>query len=220
MLKVPVFSIQGQRAGEMEIDPAVLGGRVRPRLLKQAVVQYLANQRSGTAATKSRGMVQGSTRKLYRQKGTGNARMGNNRTCIRRGGGVAFAKGKQNFHQGLPKKMRRLARNNAILARITSGDVLVVEDLAFDVPKTKDFASMLGALGVEKGCLVAIVGDESNVWLSGRNIPKTDIRPVSALHGYEVLRRKQLVFSRSAFEALQRDPARLRRPADAASDGE
>lgn len=219
MLQVPIFSMDGQRKGETEIDPAVLGDRVRPKLLKQAIVQFLANRRSGTAATKSRGMVRGSTRKLYRQKGTGNARVGNNRTCIRRGGGVAFAKGKQNFRREMPKKMRRLARNNAILARITSGDAMVVDDLAFETPKTKDFASMLGALGIEKGCLVAIADGEPNVWLSGRNIAKTDIRPVSALHGYEILRRKQLVFSRSAFEALQRNPATLR-PSDRGPDSE
>ena len=219
MLQVPVYSMDGQRTGELEIDPAVLGDRIRPQLLKQAVVHYLANRRRGTAATRNRSMVKGSTRKLFRQKGTGNARMGAVRTCIRRGGGVAFAKGRQNFHRDLPKKMRRLARNNAILAKITSGNALIIDDFAFETPKTKRFASMLGALGVDRGCLVAIAGSEPNVWLSGRNIPKTDIRPVAGLHGYEILRRKKLVFSLLAFEALQRDPLTLR-PADDGTDNE
>ena len=210
MLQVPVYNMDGQRTGEMEIDPAVLGGRVRPQLLKQAVVQYLANRRRSAAATRNRSMVKGSTRKLYRQKGTGNARMGAVRTCIRRGGGVAFAKGRQNFHRDLPKKMRRLARNNAILAKIASGNALIINDFAFETPKTKQFAAMLGTLGVDRGCLVAIAGGEPNVWLSGRNIPKTDIRPVAGLHGYEILRRKKLVFSLPAFEVLQRDPVTLR----------
>ncbi len=210
MLQVPVFSMDGERTGELEIDPAVLGDRVRPKLLKQAVVQYLSNRRRPAAATRNRSRVVGSTRKLYRQKGTGNARAGAIRTCIRRGGGVAFAKGKQNFRRELPKKMRRLARNNAILAKITSGNVLIVDNLRFETPKTKLFAAMLGALGVDRGCLVALAGDEENAWKSGRNLPATDIRRVSDLHGYEILRRKKLIFSLPAFEVLRGDPLTLR----------
>jgi len=201
MLQVPVFSMDGERTGELEIDPVVLGERVRPKLLKQAVVQYLANRRRGTAATRNRSRVAGSTRKLYRQKGTGNARAGAVRTCIRRGGGVAFAKGKQ---------MRRLARNNAILAKITSGNAFIVDNLCFETPKTKRFAAMLGALGANRGCLVALAGDEKNAWKSGRNLPATDIRRVSDLHGYEILRRKKLIFSLPAFEVLRHDPVTLR----------
>ncbi len=210
MLQVPVFSMDGERTGELEIDPVVLGKRVRPKLLKQAVVQYLANRRRGTAATRNRSRVAGSTRKLYRQKGTGNARAGAVRTCIRRGGGVAFAKGKQNFRRELPKKMRRLARNNAILAKITSGNAFIVDNLCFETPKTKRFAAMLGALGANRGCLVALAGDEKNAWKSGRNLPATDIRRVSDLHGYEILRRKRLIFSLPAFEVLRHDPVTLR----------
>ncbi|MCP4594182.1 MAG: 50S ribosomal protein L4 [bacterium] len=219
MLEVPVFNMDGQRTGEVEIDPAVLGGKVRPRLLKQAVVQYLANQRRSHAASKSRGMVKGSTRKLYRQKGTGNARAGAVRTCIRRGGGVAFAKGRQNYYQALPKKMRRLARNNAVLAKITSDNAIIIDNLAFDTPKTKPFAAMLKALGVDSGCLVAIGAGDRNVWLSGRNIPKTEIRPVTDIHGYEILRRKKLILSRQAFDALHSDPVRVR-PAGAQGGSE
>lgn len=219
MLEVPVFNVDGERTGQMEIDPAALGTRVRPKLLKQAVVQYLANRRRSAAATKSRGMVKGSTRKLYRQKGTGNARMGAVRTCIRRGGGVAFAKGRENHHRDLPKKMRRLARNNAILAKITSENALIIDNLSFETPKTRRFVAMLDALGIDGGCLVAVAAGERNVWLSGRNIPKTEIRPVTDLHGYEILRRKKLVFSRPAFEALRGDPPRVR-PLDAETGSE
>ena len=103
MIHVPVYKMDGQSAGSGEIDPVVLGGKVRASLLKQAVVMYQANSRQNTSSTKSRGMVKGSTRKLYRQKGTGNARMGAARTNIRRGGGVAFAKVKKDFSQSLPK---------------------------------------------------------------------------------------------------------------------
>ena len=129
MLDIPVFDAQGEPSGSVQIDPQVLGGRVRPQLLKQAIVMYQANARQNTSATKSRGMVRGSTRKIYRQKGTGNARMGTRRTNIRRGGGVAFAKGAQDYSQSMNKKMRRLARNNAILAKVMRSDVLLVEDV-------------------------------------------------------------------------------------------
>lgn len=210
MISVPVVDMQGKDAGSMEIDPNALGGRVRPKLLKQAIVAYRANQRQGSARTKSRGMVEGSTRKLYRQKGTGNARMGTVRTNIRRGGGVAFAKGEQNWRKDLPKKMRRLARNNAILAKLTSQEAVIVKDLAFDTPKTKDFVALLQAIGADRGCLVAL--DELNeaIYRSGRNIPKTDIRPVRHLNAYEVLRRPRLVFSMRAFETLKSDPVTMR----------
>lgn len=209
MIDVPVYTIEGEQSGTEQIDPVVLGGRIRPHLLKQAVVMYQANARQNTSASKSRGMVEGSTRKLYRQKGTGNARVGNVRTCIRRGGGVAFAKGKQNYSQALPKKMRRLARNNAILAKLKSGDVAIVDDLRFEKPRTKQFAAMLSALKADRGCVVALSGLDRITLLSGRNIPRTEIKPIREVNAYDVLRRKKLLISRDAFNMLKRDPVLL-----------
>src|SRR3990172_7924351 len=118
MLSVPVFNMKGERAGEVEIDPEVLGGRVRTRLLKQAIVAFLDHQRQDSARTKGKAQVAGSTRKLYRQKGTGNARMGQIRQPVRKGGGRAFAKRVPPAMKEFPKKMRRIARDNAILAKI------------------------------------------------------------------------------------------------------
>lgn len=210
MMEVPVVNMDGSSAGTVEIDRAVLGDKVRPKLLKQAVVMYQANARQNTSATKSRGMVQGSTRKLFRQKGTGNARMGAVRTNVRRGGGVAFAKGKQNHTQLLPKKMRRLARNNAILAKLEAGNVAVVEGLAFSEPRTKLFAAMVNALGAERGCTLAIAEHDRNVYLSGRNIPKAAVMPLGQLNAYDVLRRKKLLLTREAFECLKSDPVLMR----------
>lgn len=209
MIDVPVYNMEGQQSGSVQIDPALLGGEVRPRLLKQAVVMYQANLRQCTSATKSRGMVKGSTRKLYRQKGTGNARMGNIRTNVRRGGGVAFAKGEQDYSQVLPKKMRRLARNNAILAKLLAGDVAVVEGLKFEKPRTRLFATMMRAIGAERGCTVALERDDRTVYLSGRNIPKTEVKPVRELNAYDVLRRRKLLFTREAFDCLVNDPVLL-----------
>jgi large subunit ribosomal protein L4 len=194
----------------MEIDPVLLGVRVRPQLMKQAIVAFLDHQRQYSARTKGRSDVEGSTRKIYRQKGTGNARAGTIRTPIRRGGGRAFAKRVPRATKVLPRKMRRLARNSAILAKIQANDVMVVDELVVPAVKTRTVAAMLSALGVDRGCVLAMHERDRNVYLSGRNIPKTDVRLVEELSAYEVLRGRKLIFTRPAFERLVRDPVTLR----------
>jgi len=134
MLEVPVYNTQGQKVDTLQVDEAVFGRHVNVELVKQAVVAYHANKRQGTAATRSRGMVKGSTRKLYRQKGTGNARRGPIRTNLMKGGGVAFAKRARDFRQTLPRKMRRAALESAILAKILGRDLMVVQGLAIQSP--------------------------------------------------------------------------------------
>ncbi len=202
MLAVPLVNVKGQRLSEIEVDPARFGGEVRPKLIKQVVVAYLDHQRQRSARTKGRADKQGSTRKLYRQKGSGNARAGNLRTPLRRGGGRTFAKRIPGAVKGVPKKMRRLARDSAILAQIQSDCVLVLDDLSCPEPKTKVFASMLSALGVEKGCMLALDEHDDNTYRSGRNIPGTDICVVDELSAYDVLRRPKLIFTKPAFERL------------------
>ena len=202
MLGVPVFNMQGKSEGELEIDPAILGGWVRLRLLKQAIVIFLARQRQDSARQKGRGDVVGSTRKLYRQKGTGNARAGNVRTPIRRGGGRTFAKRGPRAEVKLPKKMRRLALNSAILAKIKSKDVIIVADMQFPEIKTKAVVTMLTSLGVDRGCLLATHERDDIFVRSARNIPDTDVRVIDDLVAYEVLRRRKLVFTKPAFERL------------------
>lgn len=202
MLVIGVFDMKGKRTGEVEVDPSVLGGHVRPSLIKQAIVSYLNHRRQDSARTKSRSDVEGSTRKLYRQKGTGNARAGMLRTPVRRGGGRTFAKRGPRRSIDLPKKMRRLARDSAILAKIKSEDVMIVDPLQYKTPATKDFSKMLVALEANRGCLIAMHEQDRNTYLSGRNIPKTDIRIIDDLNVYEVLHRKKLIFTKPAFERL------------------
>ncbi len=213
MLAVPVFNMQGERLGEMEVDPASLGGSIRPGLIKQAIVAHQNHQRRWSARTKGRADVDGSTRKLYRQKGTGNARVGNIRTPVRRGGGRTFAKRIPGSRKIMPKKMRRLARNSAILAKIESDGVMILDDLQCPEPRTKVFAAMLSALGIENGCLLAMHEHDVNVYRSGRNVPRTDIRVVEELNAYEVLRRPKVIFTRPAFERLAQDPRKVRESA-------
>ena len=212
MLNVPVYSPQGQKLGDETIDEALLGGPVNPALLKQAVVMYQANRRQGSVQTKSRADVEGSSRKIYRQKGTGRARMGNVRTPLRRGGGMAFAKRPRDFGQAMPAKMRRLARNQAVLAKIQSSDAAIVDGLAIETPKTAPFAKMLAALEADRGCVFATREQDMAVYKSGRNIPRTEITDVTALNAYQILSRRKLIFTRDAFERF-REIVATRRPA-------
>lgn len=210
MIALPVFNMKGERVGEIDVDPSVFGGRVRPRLIKQAIVAFLDHQRRNSARTKGRSDVEGSTRKLYRQKGTGNARVGAIRTGVRRGGGRIFGKRVPRSCVGFPKKMRRLACNSAILAKIKAEDVLVIDELSFPQPKTKFFAGMLKSLGADRGCVLALADRDEHTHRAGRNIPRTEIRLVSELNAYEVLRRRKLVFTRPALERLMQGTKTVR----------
>ena len=214
MLSVPVYNVSGESVGAVEIDEASLGGEVNAALLKQAIVMFHANQRQGTVRTKSRSEVKGSGRKLYRQKGTGRARVGNARTCVRRGGGMAFAKRPRDFRQAMPKKMRRMARNQAVLAKIQSADALVIEGLKIDTPKTAPLAKLLTAVEADRGCLFATDGLDQNVYKSGRNIPRTEVRDVATLNAFEILSRRKLIFTQEAFQRFQE----LVKPVDGASE--
>lgn len=200
MISIPVYNNDGKEIDQIQIDEQQLGGRVRPALLKQALVMYHANLRQGSATTKSRGMVQGSTRKLYKQKGTGNARMGANRTVVRRGGGVAFAKKPRDFTLTMPKKQRRLARNSAILAKLKSNDALVIDELKFSEPKTSKFVSILGNLKIDRSCLVAMLSHDENVYKSLRNIPRIDSLLVEQLNVGDICKRRKLLFTREAID--------------------
>lgn len=203
MIELPVYNEQGQQVDKIQVDEAIFGSVVRHKLLKQAVVMYLANKRQGTAATKSRGMVEGSTRKLFRQKGTGRARMGTIRTNVRRGGGVAFAKASRDFSQKMPKKARRLARNSALLSKMKDGEMLILESLNIDEPKTKRMTGILGALGIDGSCLIGLADSDKNVYLSTRNIEKVNVMPVDEFNAYDLLTHKKVVLTKAGFDKLK-----------------
>lgn len=198
MITVAVHNKEGKEIESLKVDEAVLGGYVRLALLKQAIVMYHANKRQGTATTKSRGMIAGSTRKIYRQKGTGNARMGNIRTNVRRGGGVAFAKQIRDFRKDMPKKQRKLATNSAILAKLQSGSVVVIDQLEFDQPKTKDFVKILGNLKIDRSCLVAVGQTNDNLYKSIRNVPKVAVMKVSDLNAGDICNTQKMLFTKDA----------------------
>lgn len=202
MIDLAVYNRDGEQIDSLQVEESIFGCSVRYPLLKQAIVMYQADKRVGTAATKSRGMVAGSTRKLFRQKGTGNARMGAVRTNIRRGGGVTFAKVARDFSKRMPKKQRRLARDSAILAKLLSSNIVVVDELSFDAPRTKDFVSILSNLKIERSCLVAISRYDKNLYKSVRNVPKVDVICVEELNAGDICNRQEMLFTKEAFAWL------------------
>ena len=204
MIELPIYNREGKQVESIKIDEALLGSEVRPTLLKQAYVMSHSNRRQGSARTKSRGMVEGSTRKIYKQKGTGNARMGTVRTNIRKGGGVTFAKTRthENFRKAMPKKMRQLANRNALLAKLVDGEVKCIVDLEFESPKTKAFKAILDAVGVNRSCLVAVDSENRNAAVSARNLKNVDTIRVDQLNVFELLNHRFLVVDKASIEAF------------------
>ena len=202
MIDVKVYNREGKELESLQVDEAVFGSEVRLPLLKQAIVMYHANKRVGTAATKSRGMVDGSTRKIYKQKGTGNARMGSVRSPVRVGGGVTFAKVARDFGKDMPKKQRRLACDSALLAKLQNGGVVVIDELKFDAPKTAEFARVLGNLNIDRSCLVTIGQQDDNIYKSARNIPKVDVVVTTDLNAGDICNKQKVLFTKDAFVAL------------------
>jgi len=202
MIELTVYNGSGIEVDKISVDETVLGGAVRHALLKQAIVRHQANQRVGTVKTRGRGEVAGSDKKLYRQKGTGNARVGNRRTGIRVGGGMVFGKVPRDFRQRMPRKQRRLARDSAVLAKLRKNAVVVVDGLAFDKPKTKDFAGVLKNLKIDRSCLVAIAEHDENVYKSVRNVPKVAVLPVADLNAGDICTHQRMLFTKDALVAF------------------
>ena len=204
MIDLTVYNRDGQEVDSLKVDESAFGSSVRYPLLKQAIVMYHANKRVGTSATKGRGMVTGSSRKLFRQKGTGRARVGNIRTGKRVGGGVTFAKGLRDFGKRMPKKQRRLARDSAILAKLLSNDVVVVDGLDFQKPHTADFVSVLSNLKIlsKDSCLVTISDYDENLYKSAKNVPKVAVMPVAELNAADICNHRKMLITYEAFLSL------------------
>lgn len=202
MIEVPVYNQSGQKVSSMQVDEAVFGGEVNKDLLKQALVYYHAAQRQGTVRTLARGEVEGSTRKIFRQKGTGNARMGAIRQPVRVGGGHAKQKRPKEWRVGLPKKQRQLATRNAILSKIQSQDIKVIDAIKLDQPKTKLVAQLYKALGIDRSCLVAVNGKDESLARSARNIHRTTLTTVEQLNAWDILRNRTLLLTKEGLQAL------------------
>jgi len=202
MLEVPVYNTSGEKIDTLQVDEALFGGKVNASLLKQAIVTYHANKRQGTAKTKTRAEVEGSTRKLYRQKGTGNARRGNIRTNVMRGGGNAFGKRPRDFRKDFPKKMRRAALKSALLAKMLGQDLMVIDGLKADAPKTKQMAGVMKNLKINRSCLLTLAQRDVNLYLSARNIQDLTVRIAEELNAFDVATRQKMLVTSEAMKAL------------------
>ncbi|MEM1012665.1 MAG: 50S ribosomal protein L4 [Planctomycetota bacterium] len=208
MIDVPVYNTAGEKVDTVQVDEQQLGGEVRPALIKQAIVMYHANQRQGTHKTKGRGEVQGSGKKMYRQKGTGNARMGKKNNPIRRGGGHAKQKLPKDWSQDMPKKQRRLATKNALLAKFQDGSVKIVDDIDLPEVKTKHMAGYWKALGLDRTVLFALPNADdhkaknADLFRAGRNLAETRFTSVAQLNAWDVLRNRVVLLTRAGFDQL------------------
>jgi large subunit ribosomal protein L4 len=204
MVTLPIYNLTGSKVGDYEIDPRLIAPKVTKQLLHEAVVMYLANERQGSNKTKSRGEVSGSTKKMYRQKGTGNARMGAKRTPVRRGGGHANSRQPRSYYYRLPRKAVQAATRMAIASKLESGSVVLLDRLGFEAPKTSVMAGALKALGLSGvTATLATAGVDSNAYLSGRNIPGLSVMPVADLNALAVLRPSRLVMTKDALDWLK-----------------
>lgn len=207
-LEVPVYNRQGQQTGTVQVDAAEFGGKINKELLHEVVLMYLANQRAGTHSTLRRGEVAGSTKKLFRQKGTGNARVGPRRSPKRRGGGTAKGPKPRDYEYHLPKKAVRAATRMAILSKIADKEAIVLEDLTVAAPKTKEIAGLLKSLNLsEISCLIGTAGldkaAQDAVYKSARNLRFVELMPASEFNAYTVLKQKRLVLTRAALDLLR-----------------
>lgn len=220
MIDIPVYDMQGKQVDSLQVDEQLLGGEVRPVLLKQAYVRGHANRRQGTVATKGRGQVEGSTRKLYKQKHTGNARRGSIRTNIMRGGGRGHAKVPHSWRQGMPDKMRRLANRNALLAKLVDGEVKLLDRMAFEKPSTKLFSGLLASLKIDRSCLIALADTRSHEARSAANIDQVSLTRIDHLNVFDLLNHRFLLAERAALQGwLDRARAGLDGSADGAASG-
>src|SRR5690349_16403873 len=208
MITLDVINRQGEKVGTIDVDPAEFGGKVNRQLLHDVVLMHLANQRAGTHSTLRRGEVTGSTKKLFRQKGTGNARVGPRRTNKRRGGGTAKGPKPRDYEYHLPKKAVRSATRMAILSKFVDGEAVILDELKLPEIGTRQVVEILEALDLdETSCLIGIadseVDEDRTIYLSARNIKGVEVKPASQFNAYGVLRPKRLLLTRAALEELR-----------------
>ena len=203
MVSLPIYDRTGEQVDTYEFDVEELAERVSKQLLHDAVVMYQSNARQGTAKTKTRGEVAGSTKKMYRQKGTGNARAGSKRSGVRRGGGHIHAKRPRDWRLDMPRKAMQQATSMALRCKFEGNQVILLDDYACDAPKTKDLASVLAALKVVSTVLFTVPGYDVNIYKSGRNIPGLTVLPVSDINALEILKPRQVVMTRAALDAFR-----------------
>jgi large subunit ribosomal protein L4 len=202
-MQLNVVNTTGEQVSTIEVDDAVFGLKPNAAVMHQAVLAHLANRRSGTASTKTRGEVEGSTVKIRKQKGLGRARQGSIRAPHHRHGGIVFGPRPRSFSQDLPKRMRRLAIRSALSAKAADGHVIVFESLAVDAPKTKAILGPIRAAGATRSALVVTAAPDRNVFMSTRNIADAKCLHADLVNTYDVLKYRFLVTTVDAVRRME-----------------
>jgi large subunit ribosomal protein L4 len=203
MPKVALFNIQGDKIGEIELSDDVFGAEVRSDIMHRAVVNFLANQRLGTASTLTRAEVAGGGRKPWRQKGTGRARHGSIRSPLWRKGGIVFGPKPRSFNISMPKKMKRFALKSALSAKTKDNQLILLYSLTMEAPKTKQMVSILDNLKVAKKSLIVIADKDENVVKSARNIPGVKATYVNTINVYDILNHDYLIMTKEAAKLVE-----------------
>ena len=203
MPTVKVRNLKNEEVGEVQLSDAVFGAPLNEPLIHAAVRNFMANARQGTSATKTRGDVSGAGRKLWKQKGTGRARIASLRSPLWKGGGNTHGPQPRDWSYNMPRKMRQGALRSALSERVREGNVFVVEEWKLDQPKTKEFFTSLGKLGLEGKTLIVDSLDNDNLLLSARNVRRAKVVNSFALNIYDLLYHDHLVLSRSAAQELE-----------------
>jgi large subunit ribosomal protein L4 len=203
MATVSVFNMEGNEVGTIDLNDAIFGVEVNENLIHMAVVQQLANKRQGTHKAKERSEIAGSTKKLGRQKGGGGARHGDIKSPLFHGGGRVFGPRPRNYGFKLNKKVKALARRSALTYKAQNNQIMVIEDIKFDAPKTKEFVNITRNLKLEgQKLLLVLAGQERNLYLSLRNVPTASVVTASDINTYRVLDNRMILVTESSVDAL------------------
>jgi large subunit ribosomal protein L4 len=203
MTQVKVFKQDGSPAGEMTLNDEVFGIEPNEYAVYEAVKNYLANKRQGTQSAKTRSEVRGGGRKPFRQKGTGRARQGSRVAPNHVGGGVVFAPKPRDYSYKIPKKVKRLAIKSALSAKVKDGEIIVVEGLTFDAPRTKDMVAFLAGVNAEKKALIVTERKNENVVLSASNIPGVETTHTGSLNVYDILNHISFIVTKDAVKKIE-----------------
>lgn len=203
MPKVEIYTIAGEQTGEMELNENVFGVEINEAVVHQAVVMQLASQRLGTHATKTRGLVRGGGRKPWKQKGTGRARSGSTRSPIWVGGGTVFGPAPRSYAFRMPRKQRRLALKCALSSKVQNGELVVLDQIDFEQPKTKQVVEMLNKFSADKKALIITADEAENVERSSRNIPGVKAISSCGLNVYDILNHNKLFITKDAVTRIE-----------------
>lgn len=222
MPTVKVRNLKNEEVGDLELSDVVFGAELNEALIHAAVRNFLANSRAGTVGTKTRGNVSGSGRKLWKQKGTGRARIASIRSPLWKGGGNVHGPQPRDWSYNMPKKMRKGALRSALSERVREGNMFVIDGLSFDQPKTRDFVDTLATLGLDGKTLIVDSIENVNLWLSARNVKRAKVVSSYGLNIYDLLYHEKVVLSREAANELSNllDPVQRNKAAAETSENE